>query len=525
MNIVLAVSWYPRGELPRFVQLLPKLLEQYTQVVISLIPREGNSVVPEFEAGKFAFYPNLAFYINDMQANGRYMALKKALEYPADFIHYADMDRLLRWVETRPDEWREIVKRIPEHEVIIFGRTASALATHPQALLSTEQISNQVVSNFLNTEMDVSAGSKSFSREATQYLVEHGSQEDSIGSDAEWPILLKRAGFHLTYIPVEGLDWETADHFREHAASPAEQVQAAESYDMNPTHWRHRVEIAGKIIQSALAVNNRKLPEVNLEHSHQVEFDYQAVFEVEDYLYFYGETLTNERSDKEVDELANLLALDRPQKILDMPCGFGRIANRLAAKGHNLTGVDLTPGFLEIARQDALKRNVVVCYEQGDMRCIKFGSLYDVVLMLFTSFGYFSDEENLLVLVNAGNALKPGGRLIFDTMNRDCLLKNFQSCHMMEKDGNLMIDRLSFDSLQGKYYNKRIVFRDGVRKDKPFYIRLYNPQEITQLLSLAGLELECLYGDFDASEFSSTSRRMVVVARKSLDTQRTAKPT
>jgi hypothetical protein len=44
-------------------------------------------------------------------------------------------------------------------------------------------------------------------------------------------------------------------------------------------------------------------------------------------------------------------------------------------------------------------------------------------------------------------------------------------------------------------------------------------------LSLAGLELECLYGDFDASEFSSTSRRMVVVARKSLDTQRTAKST
>ena len=517
MNITLAVSWYPRGELPRFIQLLPKLQEHYAQVVISFIPREGSTVIAEFEAGRFASYRNLAFYINPAQASGRYMALKKALEYPADFIHYADMDRLLRWVETRPEEWQEMLSRIPEHEAIIFGRTASALQTHPQALISTERLSNQLVSHLLGTEMDVSAGSKSFSRRATQLLVEHGSQDNSIGTDAEWPILLKQAGFILAYIPVEGLDWETADHFREHAASVAQQRQAASNYDADPAHWQQRVEIAGKIIQAALQVSHRQIPAATSEVAPQAEFDYQAVFEVDDYLYFYGETLTDERSDQEVDALVSLLALDQPSDILDLPCGFGRHANRLAALGHTLTGVDLTPGFLEIARQEALKRNLTVRYEQGDMRYMKFGSLYDVVMMMYTSFGYFSDQENRQVLMNAGNALKPGGRLVFDTMNRDGLLKDFRSCHVTEKDGNLMIDRVSFDSLQGKLYNKRIVYREGVRKDKPFYVRLYNPQEIEQLLSSAGLELEHIYAGFDASEFTCASRRMVVIARKSLN--------
>ena len=93
-------------------------------------------------------------------------------------------------------------------------------------------------------------------------------------------------------------------------------------------------------------------------------------------------------------------------EILDLACGFGRHANRLAALGHTVTGIDLTPGFLEIARQDAEKRNVEVKYQQGDMRGITFDDKFDRVMLLFTSFGYFTDEENLQVLINAQQCLE-----------------------------------------------------------------------------------------------------------------------
>jgi len=136
------------------------------------------------------------------------------------------------------------------------------------------------------------------------------------------------------------------------------------------------------------------------------------------------------------------------------------------------------------------------------------------VLLLFTAFGYFSDGENLQVLINARSALHPGGLLIFDTTHRDTFLKSMQPYYIVEKEGNMMIDRMSFDSLQGRSYNRRVVFRDGVRKDKPFSVRLYNPNEIQSLITRAGLLLEHIYGGWETQELTPESNRMVVIARK-----------
>jgi leucyl-tRNA synthetase len=244
------------------------------------------------------------------------------------------------------------------------------------------------------------------------------------------------------------------------------------------------------------------------------EFDFNAVFDIDDYLYFYNEVLTDDRADDEVSALVSLLGLAQPKKILDLACGFGRHTNRFASLGHTMTGVDLMPGFIDIAQKDALQRNVKVRYQTGDMRYMKFGDLYDCVTLLFTAFGYFTDEENLQVLINIRNALKIGGLLVFDTLNRDTILKDIRPYYVNEKDGNLMIDRQSFDILQGRYYNKRIVIRDGIRKDKPYFVRLYNPQEIRALLNQAGLELYNLYGSFEGSELNTNTRRMVIVARR-----------
>ncbi len=246
------------------------------------------------------------------------------------------------------------------------------------------------------------------------------------------------------------------------------------------------------------------------------EFDFKAVFDVDDYLYFYQETLTDERTEAEVRALVGLLELDHPMKILDLACGFGRHTNRLAALGHALTGIDLTPGFLDIARQDAEQRKVDVSYQQGDMREIAFTAEFDRVMLLFTAFGYFSDQENLQVLVKVGKALKPGGLLIFDTPNRDALLKDMRRFFVIEKDSNLMVDRLSFDGLTGRWINRRIIIRNGIRKDTPYFVRLYNPSELKLLLAQAGLELYHLYSGWEAQEYSADAHRIVVVARKPL---------
>jgi SAM-dependent methyltransferase len=514
MSIILATTWYPRGELPRLVRFLPTLEEHYTRLVVCFNPGDDPSIQQQFTTGPYASDPRILFVLNEQRRSGRYLALKTALQAPGDFIHYADMDRLLHWVETRQEEWQQKLKLVEQHDCIIFGRTAAAVRTHPQALVATELTSNRVVSHFIGQEMDVSAGSKSFSRAAAAYLVEHGSPQNSIATDAEWPILLKKAGFRLDYVEVDGLDYESGDQFKPNAATGDEQRQAADQYDADPAHWATRIDIADQIIKAALEVSELAYPKITREKSPKDEFDFAAVFDVDDYLYFYGEMLTDERTDTEVRALVGMLELDQPMKILDLACGFGRHTNRLAALGHTMTGIDLTPGFLDIARRDALERHVQVTYQQGDMREIAFEKEFDRVMLVFTAYGYFSDEINLQVLKNVAQALKPGGLLIFDAPGRDAFLRDIRPYMVMEKEGNLMIDRISFDSQQGRIYNKRIVIRDGLRKDKPYFTRIYNPQEIHSLLSQAGLQLHHMYGSWDAKEYSSESHRMIVVARK-----------
>jgi SAM-dependent methyltransferase len=504
MAVILTTTWNPRGEMERLNRMLPQLRQLYAHLVVVVPPDAPVELTEELE--------DLGFTVVVPQdwSWGRYMALQKALEQPGEHIHYVDMDRLLHWVETRPEEWRGSVEMLQQADCLVFGRTPAAYATHPQALVQTEMISNLVVSYLLGRTVDVSAGSKGFSRATAEFLMDHIRPGYVFGMDAEWLVLANRAGFGLKYVEVDGLDWESADRYQDQAASVELQERAAREYDADPDHWQRRVEVALEVAQCGLEAARKPLN----ESGEMLVSNPLANFEVEDYLYFYSLSLTEERTEAEVASIMKLLALETPLNILDLACGFGRHTNRLAALGHRMTGLDLMEGFLEIARRDAEVKKLVVDYRQGDMRKLDFHEEFDRVLLLFTAFGYFEDHENLRVLKNITRALKPDGLFLFDIPNRDGFVKNLPPCIVTERDGNLMIDRGSFDSLSGRWYNRRVVIRNGVRRDKPFYVRLYNPNEILALLEQAGLKLDKMYGSWDAQPVVGDSRRMIIVARK-----------
>src|SRR5439155_12308463 len=87
---------------------------------------------------------------------------------------------------------------------------------------------------------------------------------------------------------------------------------------------------------------------------------------------------------------------------------------------------------------------------------------FDTVVSWFTSFGYFDDHENRLVLAQISRVLKPGGRLILEHMNRDLLMRNLRSGKadsVVERNQDYMIDRTSYDPLSGRATTERIVVR------------------------------------------------------------------
>ena len=180
MNIALATAWHPRGELGRFLKLLPVLQGAYTGIAVSLPPDTDVSFIQEIDD-----LDQVAAVETPEWSWGRYLALKRALQFSGTHIQYADFDRLLRWIETRRDEWQQILHVIQEHDCLIIGRTPDSYQTHPQALVRTEAISNQVISYFLGQPLDVSAGSKGFSHQAVEFILANCEPGNALGTDAE----------------------------------------------------------------------------------------------------------------------------------------------------------------------------------------------------------------------------------------------------------------------------------------------------------------------------------------------------
>jgi len=241
-------------------------------------------------------------------------------------------------------------------------------------------------------------------------------------------------------------------------------------------------------------------------------FDFEDLFD-QDYLYFYGPLLTPERTKPEVDLIWRLLDLNPDMTILDLACGHGRIANRLAERGCSMTGLDATELFLQQARLDAAERGVDVEYIRGDMRSLPWAERFDCVVNWFTAYGYFNDEENRQVLTEACRALKPGGKLLLEHQNRERVLKDFQSTIVTERDNNYMIDRNRYNVLTGQTENERIVVRDGKTRRLQYFIRLFTYPELRDWLLQAGFKRVEGYGH-TGEALTLDSRRMIVVAHK-----------
>jgi hypothetical protein len=109
-----------------------------------------------------------------------------------------------------------------------------------------------LVSALIEQRVDISAGSKGFSRRAAEYILQSCLPGHALGTDGEWTVTLYLAGFNVEYVEVDGLDWESADRYQESAASSEQQKLAAQMYDQEVEHWKRRVEVADEVVEWAL---------------------------------------------------------------------------------------------------------------------------------------------------------------------------------------------------------------------------------------------------------------------------------
>lgn len=220
-------------------------------------------------------------------------------------------------------------------------------------------------------------------------------------------------------------------------------------------------------------------------------------------------------AEEQVEKILTLLEFQGTE-VLDLCCGPGRHAVLLAKRGLQVTGVDRTPFLLEKAKERGRREQAKIEWVLADMRDFIRPQAYDLVLNMFTSFGYFDDkDDDLAVLQNIYQSLKPNGICLIDVMGKERLARVFQAASAIDMpDGSLLVQRHEVFDAWSRIRNEWILIKDGQAHSFKFHHTLYSGQELKDRLAQAGFEKVQLYGDLDGNPYDIEARRLVAVARK-----------
>lgn len=248
----------------------------------------------------------------------------------------------------------------------------------------------------------------------------------------------------------------------------------------------------------------------------QSEAWFQKIFN-EEYLRTLPKDI-HRQTKREVDFLERSLRINEDMRLLDLACGFGRHSIELTRRGFEVAGLDLSMPLLKKALNEAKKQSLSIKFIHGDMRDLNFDSIFDGCFLWQTSFGYFEDRVNLQVLRGINRALKPGGRLVIDVINRDHIARDMPHRIWWEGVDCVFLEEVELDHNTSILHTKRsYIYEDGTPPlEQNSYIRLYSLHELRQLFNAAGFEPQEVSGELHhrGRYLGPASSRIILMGRK-----------
>jgi ubiquinone/menaquinone biosynthesis C-methylase UbiE len=201
--------------------------------------------------------------------------------------------------------------------------------------------------------------------------------------------------------------------------------------------------------------------------------------------------------------------------VLDVPCGFGRHSVVLAKAGYRVVGVDRSEILLdEASRRAGGERWPKLVH--ADYRQLPFDDeSFDAALNLFTSIGYLGDEDDTHVLSEIRRVLRPGARLVIETLHRDGLVRQAR-----ERDwrslgaGRLLLEQSTFDPATGVTQSTQtLIDSAGERESRSFSVRVYAATELVAMLARAGFDQSKCYGTLEGGPLGADTRLVIAAVR------------
>jgi SAM-dependent methyltransferase len=244
------------------------------------------------------------------------------------------------------------------------------------------------------------------------------------------------------------------------------------------------------------------------------ETEWLQSFFQEPWLQIQRRAWTQEQTQAHVDTIVELLALPPEARILDAPCGEGRIAIELAARGYHVTGLDINESLLADARRRAEERKLRITWEQGDMREPRWREEFDAAICWWGSFGYFDERGNRAQAESAAHALEPGRKYLIDTHVADSLLPQFQPRGWQRVGDIFLLEERRWDFATGRAEVDWTFISQGVAHTVHSSIRVYTYRELCDLLLSSGFSACDGYDAQTRQSFAFGSRRLIMVATR-----------
>jgi len=210
-----------------------------------------------------------------------------------------------------------------------------------------------------------------------------------------------------------------------------------------------------------------------------------------------------------------LLQLQAGAKVLDLCCGIGRHSLELARRGFEVTGLDRTKSYIERARTEAKNENLKVDFVLCDARRFCAIEEFDAVINMYTAFGYFVEpSDDKRVLLNAYASLRPGGKLLIETMSKEVLARIFQPRQWQESNGRILLQQRQLSDDWSWIDNCWILLENGRQKEFTFSHRLYCAAELKNLFRQCGFKSVEAFGDLTGAAYDHQAKGLVVLGIK-----------
>lgn len=215
----------------------------------------------------------------------------------------------------------------------------------------------------------------------------------------------------------------------------------------------------------------------------------------------------NDEAKSFMANLTSYLNIPEDGKILDLACGKGRHAVYLNSRGYDVTGVDLSPQSIVYAKQF---ENKTLHFDVHDMSK-PYSQQFDAVFNLFTSFGYFENEEDNLNTIKAIKSnLKDNGVGVIDFMNVDFVIDN------LVEENNKTVEGIDFNLkryVEHGYIIKDISFEvDNISYSFKERVKALKLDDFIDMFQKANIQLLDVFGDYRLNKFDKkTSERLILI--------------